>query len=872
MNFRVVLHLFLADVRRLRWLIALTFAAMLWELLPWLTSSPWRQPFVSGGSSGSIPPELLNWSGHRQILFTATAWCLAAATGWCGLIEARVRPVRTIETAAAKLLFLTLLLWLPQCLSLYLAHTRNGLSSGDALESMRSCAGVFVPLWIAALLTGRIARSRWHWGAALGIACAIGGFIALFQEKYAERLVEVLFDGWGHNCGPRAWYLLASSAAGLLLLAGISRHWKFPARSAALTAMLLGCGAIWHRTAWFEVAETVKDAALTPAVLESLKPVPGPDAAVTGGSVGEAPVLWVHHAFQTPGLPVGVTCFWRQAGEARLLRNGRTVALTKPRSESPGADSGDVPLREQVVSAVLATAFPGSSIAWQGGRHDLYSPDLRLDAFWPEPGEQVEDGASVALDARLRGFLVRHEIVINSEPGPAHIFSLNGMRISLRAAPIPKDPPQSGAPVNAGARPGLGADITVIAPATGRIAHSALLNWRHDFFHTARIFFYIPSREMLVEAGSARLFESGPVLGGAARWRRVIELDLSRMPDVSQADLTGVRIVVVAARILGVVERDLEQCAQFVPNLPVMASADLTGEGDFRATLGPNLRPVDFFASTRKVRLNPATATDDEFGAWLRTVLGPIILDDWQAAELARWVPGHLETLLNLDDGNSADPEVSAITAALPEQRKMEIISQIRERPELIQVLIDRGWLEDARSQLLSMFHDENLRTNELTCAVLLLRDPSTAEALLAKVEKDGGSWLCAQLRKFQGIEPRLTQAVERYYARVSLHGKAPGGKPGWKDHTRFEIFRTPLEHGIRGALEDVMALQHWLSSAPPGEPVLDLTEKLAYHIQLPSGTKRDSPAARDYFNSLRPEELHWDRLTRMWLRKPDKT
>jgi hypothetical protein len=864
MNLRTVIHLFRADVRRLRWLIIATLALLLFELSPWLTNGPWRLPAWSSSHDSDVPAGYAARSGFRLQVMPLTGWLLAAAAGWCGLAEARVRPVRQREIFATKLLFLTTLLWLPQSAALLLVLRVNGLSWDDALLSLAACAGVFVPLWTAALLTGRLAGSFWRWLAVVGCVIALSAFAAMFSTRFTSGMGEILIDAWGANCGPHTWYYLATVATCLLLLLRLARSWKLPSRIAAVTAIFLGGAGVWHTHDWFIITGPLMDGtSLPPDALAAVQPEPTAEGLSAELRMDDAQAwLTPRVSFATQHPPPGAFCYWQRTGEATLSRGGKVIASASASASATGhSDSARVslewlfpPAGTPMDEASLIAALPAG--ARQRMNAPAWSPFERtpaqLGSLRVADGVDLSGSEPVTLEAGLTGILYRHVLVVDADLATATTVNYDGMRLHLRQVTIPK-------------RRLPCVDISVISPAQGVGPDPLQLNWRMGPFTAWRMFLFLPASGTLIGgAGNPVLQRAGPVLGGASMHRRIIEFEDGIRPrQFSPEELAGARVLVLAPRLLALVQRKVQ-----TPPMPLRLEANDSGGSDFYNTFGPSVQPRHYFDYVRPRRPDPATATNDQFGQWLRYVLAAQVQDDWQAAELAEWMPRHMETLLNIRRYSTSYDSAwnQAIARALPESRKQEIIRRVPQDASLVYVLLARGWVEDARAELIELLNSGAYLDSVALAAVSSLRDPATVPALLARLEQSADASLYDALRLMDGIEPRLTETLHRYFARVTVHGRAPAGLPGHESEFHFTRIETPLAHGLPEALADVLVLHRWLcSDREPGARAY-LRERMAHQIKLPHGMEPRSEAARQFFFKLQPDQCRWDALTRRWL------
>lgn len=782
-----------------------------------------------------------------------TGWLLAAACGWCGLTEAQVRPVRRREIIAGKFLFLLLWLWLPQAASLLLVWRVNGLSWPDAWHSLAAFGGVFVPLWTLALATGRLAGSFRRWAGMAGVLAALAAFIGLWSPRFTMALGVMLSDAWGASCGPVLWgFTAVTSGVLLMMLALRAVRWKLPVRILTVCAVILSSAFFWHRGVWFK-SNDQPGAGFTVAQLEAIQPVPASDG-LTGSLEMEAST--VHFSpkaeFGTANLPPGVFCYWQRRGDAALYRGSERVASSELQNTTgrPEVTWLFPPPGTPMDNASLKAALPpDAQLSRSAPQWDPFGKSpAQLGRLTLEPGAYLSDADPVSLEVGLMGILYRHDLVADVPLGTAHSASYEGLNLNIRRM----EPGQTRLPR---------AEIAVIGPAQGYGPDPLKLNWRMGPFRAWRVFLYLPKSGQMFPSSDNPMRRSGPVLGGALLDHQVLEFGESIYPrDYSPEDLAGARIFILTPRLLGFAERLIR-----TPEAPVRLFNDPPRGLDFYTTLGPALAPRDFFQWARSQQPDPATATRDQLGEWLRVVLAQHTLDDWQQVELARWVPRHMETLLRIEPYFSASqpPSMMAIARTLPESRKMEIIRRVPEVPKLVSVLIRRGWAQDARKELIDLLHSGRpLDENTVRC-IAGLCEPSTWEALLRRLEQSPNTELYDILRLCDSIEPRLTETLRRYHTRVTIDGREPAGTPSFRDEQTFASFTIPARHGIAEALADHLAMVRWFLKEPGNDR---LTDRVDEFVEFPPGVKPRTEQARGFLLNLKPEQCRWDPLTRMWL------
>ncbi|MDR3458692.1 MAG: hypothetical protein P4N60_14675 [Verrucomicrobiae bacterium] len=170
--------------------------------------------------------------------------------------------------------------------------------------------------------------------------------------------------------------------------------------------------------------------------------------------------------------------------------------------------------------------------------------------------------------------------------------------------------------------------------------------------------------------------------------------------------------------------------------------------------------------------------------------------------QLATFVPAHLDLLLDglpVMDGASRDAVISAIKLGATEAQKPAIIAALQKEPDLAEVLFARGWVDDARPEILHLAQTDSRRGLPPSAlrAIVWLQDPQTYPRLLAEFE--GNPTLAADdlLRTVPGLEPELDRIVVRRWQNDSLMLRQNNG---WAMFD--ETFRLALRHGQTSALQ----------------------------------------------------------------------
>lgn len=379
--------------------------------------------------------------------------------------------------------------------------------------------------------------------------------------------------------------------------------------------------------------------------------------------------------------------------------------------------------------------------------------------------------------------------------------------------------------VGSSTRRGPLVDCAMQGIVTGLAADPARLAWNIESQRLWNFVLYLPqSGELFIAEDGNDLVGRGPLLACGFCHRLIKGFEpVDHLTRYDEEDLRGARVLIFAPRILGVLHRRVVT----PPILP--DSSDDRKTSDHYLVQGPPIAPKDFFDYALPRRPDPATASDEEFGRWLLLCQGNHTLEAWSARELCEWLPGKSGAMLHSHPpsyGNS--PLARALAAGLPESRKREVIALLPATPWLLGVVRKRGWLSEARREVLQLFARPEPHPEELWIAVASLEEPATYDQLLERIARWGGPDLYRALSRIPAIADRLDGAVKRYFEKVNSHGRPPAGTAGREYPHERNYLEVPLMHGIPEAMREALVLFH----AGGAAKFVYQREQLAKHIQ----------------------------------------
>ena len=149
-------------------------------------------------------------------------------------------------------------------------------------------------------------------------------------------------------------------------------------------------------------------------------------------------------------------------------------------------------------------------------------------------------------------------------------------------------------------------------------------------------------------------------------------------------------------------------------------------------------------------------------------------LDDRSAQmqQLAALVPAHLDLLLDglpVMDVPSRNAVIRAIKMGATDAQKPVIIAALYQEPDLATVLLERGWTEDARGEILRLAQYPHRLSIPAIRALVWLHDPKTYPRLLEEFKANANSEAFDMLRTLPELRPSLEEVVRRDWRHDSL-------------------------------------------------------------------------------------------------------
>lgn len=237
-----------------------------------------------------------------------------------------------------------------------------------------------------------------------------------------------------------------------------------------------------------------------------------------------------------------------------------------------------------------------------------------------------------------------------------------------------------------------------------------------------------------------------------------------------------------------------------------------------------------------------------------------------EVTRLAAFVPTQLKLLLEALPAmgwESRNAVLSAIETGVLEEQKSVVIAAIRSQPELAEVLVKRGWTEDARSELYEAIQSCSKVPYSLFQAVALFHDPQTYPWLLTAFERQPSLSNDDLLHRI-GLGEQAGEIAHRKWYRNQLIL--------WPGSQMFdETFRIAMRHGDESALQRAFLVAKQIKSDDAAQD-FGLFIGIRDTIQMPglnqNGLSDDATIAA-WMKKHSPEDFVFSPARRQFVLKP---
>jgi hypothetical protein len=343
---------------------------------------------------------------------------------------------------------------------------------------------------------------------------------------------------------------------------------------------------------------------------------------------------------------------------------------------------------------------------------------------------------------------------------------------------------------------------------------------------------YFPAKNLVVSPDFA---SSMSTLGNRSAWARQtlnLRYRMNRFYAglIGSEDMRQARLLVFRSRWLG--------SAPCVWDSPSMVWQDIPERSDSyhaNPVSGEQMSRSDFYRRLAAIPAPGAGCTRAEAGRYLAEMLSLVAArqsmpDEYEPVvqQVILLLSNHCDLVIDafaLSDYRGRHLIERGLIRGLEETQKGRILDALKRAPGLAGVVWERGWLEDARGELLRLARQPGVT---LDFKVLVaLKDASLHPVLLDAFESSPSDYRLWQIQQVPGIEPALGATMDRLWAR---RPRGPDERSEWMTcmsvqaaYGRTEAFRE-LYRWQQVAADDyqrqeirrkLMELIHWTEGKP---------------------------------------------------------
>lgn len=848
MNLRIVLHLYKTDWQRLKWLVIGLWVVTLLLTLPVIFATPFDLHYLTNGGGDGELCRILSERGeygfrsagyilHALRLFFANTLLIPLLIG--GMIGFHsqtlqlTRPARLRETLAAKALIAFAWLTLPQLLLIALHLFVRGFSFSEIISAIGTQTVTKGSFHLACVFFGMLAGSFWIWLS--GLLCGLALLTSILIVSRNHQLSSLLNSIWSQEIHPQARTFHLTLAIALLALAAWSlSRWKATTRSLIAVMIMLA-------TSWFALsshtitppfAHLPVDPSIQPQTAVSIKTTPSYRTLGDTTTVRYPLTVRMDRTVTKDHALV----YWSCTGDTFLKAEGRIKARVSPSPmpEPPNATgtSAWIPLYFARLAEGKETTIPRSD------REEFFTNE-----FSSREIASLQD-TPVTLETEVTGITYRYDVAYQ---GP----------ITLPAQWIHENMKIEQRPFVGGPRYPM-IDLLGITASNGQPQPVAAIDRLKLYLHLPAQGVYYPF--------TASFSADSHDQAGCRLHRRIYQLDENRsIAATEETDLKNAQLIILAPR-------NLARNTVRMTSQPTLISYASTNNEDWHYNLNANVDAATFAQETLPFRPDPEIADDHQFGLWLLRASGRSDVR-WNSYDLAEFVPRHLDILCRMPSPYYSDytPQGNALVLACPEQQKESVIEALRIQESVSKanwipdVLYRRDWIKDAHKDLVEIFLKNPYRSESFLHTIIRLEDPVTYPGLLARVEDGVSTDLYDKLYQLPGIEPALSQAIDRCYQRhrpaavplTDFYSITTGDHP-------FHKLLTPARHGHVEAFGDLLRLWHQIEGQ---EQALYLARNIAFAIQFPTAVDPENAnRIKAYLQDKSASDFQYDPLAHRWV------
>lgn len=246
----------------------------------------------------------------------------------------------------------------------------------------------------------------------------------------------------------------------------------------------------------------------------------------------------------------------------------------------------------------------------------------------------------------------------------------------------------------------------------------------------------------------------------------------------------------------------------------------------------------------------------------------PLQPDDALTRELAALVPANLDLLLDglpVMGAASKKTVINAIKSGATEAQKPAVIAALQNAPELADVLLARGWVDDAQAQIYQLMQSSNPLPSAALSAIAWFHDPKTYPRLLEEFEANPRISTDDVLSSLPGLEDQLKSVIVPAWQVQSLVTR----QPSWAMFG--DEFTLALRHGQTSALQRAYL---YIENPELGlsENEFSMAAALWDGILMPDLNRNDrqnSEAVLAWMRRHRPDDFIFNPALRRFVLKP---
>ena len=211
-------------------------------------------------------------------------------------------------------------------------------------------------------------------------------------------------------------------------------------------------------------------------------------------------------------------------------------------------------------------------------------------------------------------------------------------------------------------------------------------------------------------------------------------------------------------------------------------------------------------------------------------------LGDESSAPLLPLVPAHLDVFLDGLPAMFGQPKsmvLRAITLGAEEAQKPQIIGALAQDPELAAVVIQRGWLVEARSELYQLLDRPGSLPYPAVQALAWFADPVTYPRLIENLAANPSDATYDLMRTLPGIQPQLREAIGQQWTKMR------GVADFRSDHFRYTLGQA-LYEGYPDAFREFWTALNELDGKDGSDDWWQ-SELLQNHVRLPANLTKPS-------------------------------